>query len=152
MTCQSGSVNQPTSKWLNGLGRIQPRELQNQLPLGTSNPERLRWAEQDGFVRISNDARTLPGHFAAHFNTGHHSPGVFLIALPASITRILEARFYYADASDDDTWRDQILFNPWVPFVGFGVLCLGRLPSKLHSVTRPTTPFPGLAFFFFAQG
>jgi len=35
-----------------------------------------------------------------------------LIALPASIPVILEALLYYADASDDDTWRYQILFIP----------------------------------------
>jgi hypothetical protein len=32
--------------------------------------------------------------------------------LPASIPEIVEALFYYADASDDDIWRDQIFFIP----------------------------------------
>ena len=77
-----------------------------------SDPELLRWAEQQGFVLVSTDARTMRGHFGAHLDAGHHSPGVFLIALPASIGEILEALFYYADASDDDIWRDQILFIP----------------------------------------
>jgi hypothetical protein len=54
----------------------------------------------------------MPGHFAAHLASGRHSPGVFLIALPALIPEILEALFYFADASDDDTWSDQILFIP----------------------------------------
>jgi hypothetical protein len=83
-----------------------------ELPLGSSDLEVLVWAEQQGFVLISNDARTMPGHFAAHVSAGHHSPGVFLIALPASIPEILEALLYYADASDDDVWRDQLLFIP----------------------------------------
>ena len=82
------------------------------LPLTMGDPELLLWAEQHGFVMISNDARTMPRHFAAHIDAGHHSPGVFLIALPGAIPRILEALFYYADASDDDIWRDQILFIP----------------------------------------
>jgi hypothetical protein len=82
------------------------------LPLGMSDRELLLWAEQHGFVVVSNDTRTMPGHFAAHLHAGHHSPGVFLIALPASIPKILEALFYYADSSDDDLWRDQILFVP----------------------------------------
>jgi hypothetical protein len=37
---------------------------------------------------------------------------VSLIALPASIPKIVEALFYYGDASDEDIWRDQILFIP----------------------------------------
>jgi hypothetical protein len=85
---------------------------ETELPLGMSDPEVLLWAEQHGFVLICNDARTMPGHFAVHLDAGHHSPGVFLIALPASIPEIVEALFYYADASDDDIWRDQILFIP----------------------------------------
>ena len=85
---------------------------ETELPLGLSDAELLLWAEQHGFVLISNDARTMPGHFAVHRHAGHHSPGVFLIALPASIPAILEALFYYADTSDDDTWYDQILFIP----------------------------------------
>jgi hypothetical protein len=97
--------------------RAQPLEIacvgeETELPLGTGDPELLLWAEQHGFVMISNDARTMPGHFAAHIDAGHHSPGVFLIALPGSIPEILDALFYYADASDDDLWRDQILFVP----------------------------------------
>jgi hypothetical protein len=82
------------------------------LPLGMPDPELRLWAEQHDFVVISNDARTMPGHFAAHRDTGHHSPGVFLIALPCSIPQVLEALCYYAEASDDDTWCDQILFIP----------------------------------------
>jgi hypothetical protein len=50
------------------------------------------------------------GHFAAHLGAGHHSPGVFLVALPCSIPEILEALFYYADVSDEGLWRDRILF------------------------------------------
>ena len=85
---------------------------ETEIPLGMSDPELLLWAERQDFVLISNDARTMPGHFAAHLDAGHHSLGVFLIALPISIPEILEALFYYADASDDDIWRDQILFIP----------------------------------------
>ena len=85
---------------------------ETELPLGVSDPELLAWAEQRGFVLDFSDARTMPGHFAAHLALGKHSQGVFLIALPASTPQILEALFYYADASDDEIWRDQILFIP----------------------------------------
>ena len=35
------------------------------LPLTMGDPELLLWAEQHGFVMISNDARTMPRHFAS---------------------------------------------------------------------------------------
>ena len=44
--------------------------------------------------------------------TEFNSPGVFLVALPCSIPEVLEALFYYADASDEGLWSDQILFIP----------------------------------------
>jgi hypothetical protein len=98
-------------------GRALPLEIacvgeKPELPLGISDPEVLLRGEQHGFVLISNDLRTMPGHFAAHLASGRLSPGVFLIALPVSIPEILEALFYYADAADDDTWSGQILFIP----------------------------------------
>jgi hypothetical protein len=97
--------------------RAYPTEIacvgeQADLPLSMGDPDLLLWAEQHGAVMISNDARTMPGHFAAHIDAGHHSPGVFLIALPAYVPEILEALFYYADGSNDDVWRDQFLFIP----------------------------------------
>jgi hypothetical protein len=97
--------------------RVHPLEIARvgedaDLPLSMGDPDLLLWAEQHGFVMISNDARTTPGHFAAHIDADHHSPGVFLIPLPAYVPEILEALFYYADASDDDVWRDQILIIP----------------------------------------
>ena len=75
-------------------------------------PEHLLWAEQRGCVLISSGARTMLGHFAVYVDAGRLSPGVFLIALPTSIPEILEALFYYADAADDDSWRDQVVFTP----------------------------------------
>ena len=82
------------------------------LSLAINDSEILRWAEERGFVVVSSDVRTMPGHFAAHLGAGHHSPGVFLIALPCSIPEILEALFYYADASDEGLWWDRVLFVP----------------------------------------
>jgi hypothetical protein len=81
---------------------------ESDLPLGASDAESLRWAEERGFVVVSNDVRTMPGHFAEHIGAGHYSAGVFLVALPCSIPQILEALFYYADGSDDGLWRDRI--------------------------------------------
>jgi len=54
----------------------------------------------------------MPQHLAAHLQAGLHCPGVFLVALPCPIPRLLEALFYYADDPADNQWRDQITFIP----------------------------------------
>jgi hypothetical protein len=70
------------------------------------------WAEREGYVVVSCDVRTLPWHLTAHVRGGRHVPGVFLIELPCSIPKALEALFYYATESRDDDRRDQVAFIP----------------------------------------
>jgi hypothetical protein len=76
------------------------------------DPGLLLWAEDHGFVVVSSDVRTMPLHHRAHLEAGRHCPGVFLIELPCSIPRIIEASLYYAEESDEDMWRDGIVFIP----------------------------------------
>jgi hypothetical protein len=82
------------------------------LPLGTSDPELLLWAEVHDCIVVSSDVRTTPTHHHDHLQAGHHSPGVFLIALPYSIPQIVEALLYYAEGSDAALWRDRICYIP----------------------------------------
>src|SRR4051812_48055872 len=57
------------------------------LPLGISDPELLRWAEEHGLLLVSSDVRTMPVHHRTHLEAGRHFPGVFLIDLPCSIPK-----------------------------------------------------------------
>ena len=80
------------------------------LPLGSDDPTILLWAEREGYVLLSQDAKSLPGHLRNHLATGAHSPGIFLIPnrfqIPTIISRLVLAA-YGADPSD---CRDCILF------------------------------------------
>jgi len=49
------------------------------LPLGTQDPDLLLWAEREQRVVVTMDRQTMLGHLAAHLQSGHHSPGVFLL-------------------------------------------------------------------------
>jgi hypothetical protein len=82
------------------------------LPLGASDTDLPRWAEDHGFVLASSDARTMPVHHRAHLEAGRHCPGVFLIDLPCSIPQIIEALLYYAEESETSLWYDRILYIP----------------------------------------
>jgi hypothetical protein len=83
-----------------------------ELPLGMSDPELLRWAEDHGFVVVSTDVRTMPVHHRVHLEAGRHCPGVFLIDLPCSIPRVIEALLYYGEESDEALWYDRIVYIP----------------------------------------
>src|SRR5262249_21013057 len=95
--------------------RALPREIacvgeEVDLPLGTSDPELLRWAEGHGFVVVSSDVRTMPVHHRARLQAGRHCAGVFLIELPSSIPRILEALFYYPSFAEQ-TYRLALIMS-----------------------------------------
>ena len=49
------------------------------LPLRSSDPHILAWAERSERILLTFDAKTMPGYWIDHLNSGRHSPGVFII-------------------------------------------------------------------------
>jgi hypothetical protein len=47
------------------------------LPLGSSDPDILLWAQREDRILITQDVHTMPGFLAGHLQSGQHSPGVF---------------------------------------------------------------------------
>lgn len=82
------------------------------LPLSSSDPAILLWAERENRILISADCNTLPDHLANHLAAGHHSPGVFLVRPGTSLAALVEHLVLVAHASDDYEWRDHIEFVP----------------------------------------
>ena len=80
--------------------------------LGSADAEILIWAEQEGYVVVSSDAKTLPMALAMHLRNGRHLPGIFLIHLPGSIPKLAEALLYYATGSEKDEWPDELVHFP----------------------------------------
>lgn len=48
-------------------------------PKGTPDPDVLAWCEDYGFILITRDRRTMPGHLQTHLAGGGHVPGVFIL-------------------------------------------------------------------------
>jgi hypothetical protein len=82
------------------------------LPLGSQDPDILRWAEREDRILVSLDKKTIPGHFAAHLATGHHSPGVFLIRPAESVRAVLSYLVLAAYASDPSEHQDVCKYIP----------------------------------------
>jgi hypothetical protein len=82
------------------------------LPLGSGDPAILLWAERENRILLTEDVHTMPGHLAAHRQAGHHSPGVFLIALGCSIGQLVGHLELVAHAGLATDYENQITYIP----------------------------------------
>lgn len=55
----------------------------NAPPAGTLDPPLLRWCEDNRFILVTNNRKSMPRHLTDHLNEGRHAPGV--LTLNASI-------------------------------------------------------------------
>ncbi|MBC6478789.1 MAG: DUF5615 family PIN-like protein [Hormoscilla sp. GM7CHS1pb] len=81
-------------------------------PRGTLDPEILLWCEEYGFVVVTNNRASMPGHLRDHINEGRHVPGIFILGKNLSFGQNLEELIFLAEASFDDEYRDQIIHLP----------------------------------------
>ena len=81
-------------------------------PTGTLDPELLLWCEANQRILVSNDRRTMPGHFATHLVSGRHSPGVVLIRRGTGIGQVVAELLMLTEAGHPDDFRNQIVYIP----------------------------------------
>ena len=79
---------------------------------GLVDVEVLRLAAVGGRVLISQDRRTMPGHFHRLLGSGVNSPGVILLREGISIATAIEELTLTWAASDADEWINRL---PWIP-------------------------------------
>jgi hypothetical protein len=82
------------------------------LPLGSTDPEILLWAERAGRIILTEDAKTFTSGLAQHLRAGRTTPGLFLILPGATVAAVLS--WLELTVADDrpDTWRDQVTYIP----------------------------------------
>src|SRR5688500_14640977 len=79
------------------------------LPLGSTDPQILEWAEREARILLSFDRSTLPEHLATHLAAGRDSPGIFLIRRGImSLGELVSNLALYAHASEPEEWSDRI--------------------------------------------
>ena len=81
-------------------------------PKSTPDPEILHWCEQNHFMLVTNNRKSMPGHLVAHLATGHHVPGIITIDLNAPMGVVLEHLRIIVGASREAEHRDQIVYVP----------------------------------------
>jgi len=80
------------------------------LPLSSTDPEILVWAEREQRILVTNDKRTIPLHLADHLRAGGHSPGIFMIRHSARVISLCEFLIVAAYASEPHEWIDRITY------------------------------------------
>jgi len=81
------------------------------LPLGSTDPAILLWAERESRIMLSVDEQTLPKHLADHLAASHHCPGIFFLRR-APLAQVVEFLVCAAYASEPAEWIDKTTFIP----------------------------------------
>jgi len=80
--------------------------------LGTPDQELLRWIEQEGYILVSRNRRTMPRHLQERLEASGHVPGVFLLRRGHSLGPIIEDLMLIWEAGRPDEYQDQIGYLP----------------------------------------
>ncbi|MEH2303240.1 MAG: hypothetical protein V7K88_30795 [Nostoc sp.] len=59
-------------------------------PKATLDAEILIWCQTNGFILVTNNRKSMPGHLANHLASGCHVPGIFTIDTNQSIGQTVE--------------------------------------------------------------
>jgi hypothetical protein len=79
---------------------------------GTLDPEILCWCEENDFILVTKNRRSMPKHLTDYLAEGRHVPGIFALRLTAKIGVIIDELITIAGASLEDEYRDRIEFIP----------------------------------------
>ncbi len=79
---------------------------------GQPDPAILIWAEREARVLVTNDKKSMLGHFLGHIQSGYHSPGIFIIGSQSAIPRLVSFLASIANTSEPSEWAGLITFIP----------------------------------------
>jgi hypothetical protein len=82
------------------------------LPLASSDPAILLWAEREDRILLTEDVHTMPGYLALHLQAGGHSPGIFVIAKGCSLGQLVSHLELVAHAGNTSDYADAITYVP----------------------------------------
>jgi hypothetical protein len=81
-------------------------------PRGTLDPAILAWCEEHNFVLVTNNRKSMPRHLADHLALDRHVPGILVINPALPIGELLDELVLIAGASEENEYRDLILYLP----------------------------------------
>jgi hypothetical protein len=79
---------------------------------GASDPEILAWIEDNGYILVTENRRTIPRHLSDHLAAGRHVPGVFWLRPGVEIGRIIESLYLVWLVSTVEEYHDRTIYIP----------------------------------------
>jgi predicted nuclease of predicted toxin-antitoxin system len=82
-------------------------------PLGTLDPDILRYAEQSQRILVTNNRESIPSHVADHWLTGGQHWGILHVRTRATTAQIIDALYEVWAISEAEEWHN---IEDWIPF------------------------------------
>lgn len=79
---------------------------------GTLDPEILVWCEENEFLLVTNNRKSMPAHLQDHLEHGRHATGIFILNAEMSVGETVEELILIASASSAEEYQDQIIYLP----------------------------------------
>jgi predicted nuclease of predicted toxin-antitoxin system len=79
---------------------------------GKTDLEVLAFAAREERILVTQDIRTMPRHFAAFLQRGHHSPGVILIPQTTPTALAIDSLLLIWAGTEPAEWADRIVKIP----------------------------------------
>ena len=81
-------------------------------PKGTQDPDILDWCEDNTFILVTNNRKSMPEHLTAHLAKGRHIPGILELNPNMSIGETIEELVLIWGASEPQEYQDLIIYLP----------------------------------------
>lgn len=81
-------------------------------PKGTRDPEILCWCEENGFVLITNNRKSMHAHLKAHLKQGRHVPGIITLNAEMTVGDTIEELILIAEEASVSDYQDRIEYLP----------------------------------------
>ena len=78
----------------------------------TPDPAILEWCEENGFVLVTSNRRSMPRHLQEHIERGQHVPGILQLNPHLGIGETIDELILIWDASSADEYRDLLVYLP----------------------------------------
>jgi len=79
---------------------------------GTLDPEILIWCEENEFILVTNNRKSMPIHLQDHLAENRRATGIFVLSENMSVGETLDELLLIATASDLEEYSNLILYLP----------------------------------------
>ena len=81
-------------------------------PEGALDPDILAWCEENGFILVTNNRKSMPSHLRQHLQQGRHVPGILVLNDKMSNSETVEELWLIWTTSDQEEYLDAMIYLP----------------------------------------